>query len=94
MSPKKKGAGFDERFALLEGFRPSVGEDFDRIRTEFRRGDVANDDILDAMAAAITASADPVALKTLPEHPTKDSRGPSDGNGVPGGPASAHPRKG
>ena len=75
LSPKKTGAGFDERFALLEGFRPSVGEDFDRIRTEFRRGDVADDDILDAMAAAITASADPVALKTLPEHPTKDSRG-------------------
>ena len=75
LSPKKTAAGFDERFVLLEGFRPSVGEDFDRIRTEFRRGDVANDDILDAMAAAITASADPVALKTLPEHPTKDSRG-------------------
>lgn len=37
--------------------------------------DVADDDILDAMAAAITASTDPAALRTLPEHPTMDSRG-------------------
>ena len=37
--------------------------------------DVADDDILDAMAAAITASTNPAALKTLPEHPTMDSRG-------------------
>lgn len=70
---KKTGGGFDERFALLEGFRPSVGEEFARIRTEFRCWGVADDDILDAMAAAITASADPVALKTLPAHPTIDS---------------------
>jgi len=70
---KKTGSGFDERLALLEGFRPSVGEEFARIRTEFRCWDVGDDDILDAMAAAITASADPVALKTLPAHPTMDS---------------------
>lgn len=72
---KKTDGGFHERFALLKGFRPSVGEEFARMRTEFRCWDVADDDILDAMAAAITASADPVALKTLPEHPTIDSRG-------------------
>lgn len=72
---KKTDGGFHERFALLEGFRPSVGEEFARIRTEFRCWDVADDDILDAMAAAITASTDPAALRTLPEHPTMDSRG-------------------
>ena len=72
---KKTGGGFDERLALLEVFRPSVGEEFARMRTEFRCWDVADDDILDAMAAAITASADPVALKTLPEHPPMDSHG-------------------
>lgn len=59
--------------ALVTVVRPSVGEELARIRTEFRCWDVADDDILDAMAAAITASADPVALKTLPEHPTMDS---------------------
>ena len=72
---KKTDGGFHERLALLEGFRPSVGEEFARIRTEFRCWDVADDDILDAMATAITASTDPAALKTLPEHPTMDSRG-------------------
>lgn len=72
---KKTGGGFQERLMLLEGFRPSVGEDFARIRTQFRCWDLADDDILDAMAAAITASADPGALRTLPEHPTTDSRG-------------------
>ncbi len=72
---KKTGGGFQERYALLEGCRPSVGEDFARIRTGFRSWDVSDDDILDAMAAAITASTDPVALKTLPEHPTMDSCG-------------------
>ena len=72
---KKTDGGFHERLALLESFRPSVGEEFARIRTGFRCWDVADDDILDAMAAAITASTDPAALRTLPEHPTMDSRG-------------------
>ena len=72
---KKTGRGFGERLALLKGFRPSVGEEFARMRPEFRCWDVADDDILDAMAAAITASADPAALKTLPENPTLDAHG-------------------
>lgn len=72
---KKTGDGFRERQELLERFRPSVAEDFARVRTEFRCWDLADDDILDAMAAAITASADSRLLKTLPEHPTKDSHG-------------------
>ena len=72
---KKKGAGFDERLALLKGFHPSVGGDFVQIRAEFRSWDLADDDILDAMAAAITASADPGALQTLPKHPATDSVG-------------------
>ena len=72
---KKTGGGLRERLVLLEGFRPSVGEDFARIRTQFRCWDLADDDILDAMAAAITALADLGALKTLPEQPTTDSRG-------------------
>ncbi len=72
---KKKGAGFDERLALLKGFHPSVCGDFVQIRAEFRCWDLADDDILDAMAAAITASADPGALQTLPKHRTTDSGG-------------------
>ena len=72
---KKTGAGFDERLALLERFHPSAGRDFVQIRAEFRCWDLADDDILDALAAAITASADPRALRTLPEVPATDSFG-------------------
>ena len=72
---KKTGAGFDERFVLLEGVHPSVRVDFHEIRAGFRSWDLGDDDILDAMAAAITASADPWALRTLPRQPAKDSCG-------------------
>ena len=72
---KKTGAGFDERLALLERFHPSAGWDFVRVRADFRCWDLADDDILDAMAAAVTASADPRALRTLPEVPATDTFG-------------------
>ena len=72
---KTTGAGFDERLAVLEGFRRSVGEDFAQIRAEFRCWDLGDDDILDAMAAAIAASAGPRALTTLPKDPARDSCG-------------------
>ena len=72
---KKTGRGFDERVAVLERFHPSVATCFDEIRTGYRRLDLADDDILDAMAVAITASADRGALRTLPEHPAQDSCG-------------------
>ena len=72
---KKKARGFCERLALLERFHPDAGRCFDEIRTRYRRRDLANDDILDAMSAAITASADPGALRTLPELPVQDSCG-------------------
>ena len=74
---KKTSAGFDERLAQLERFTPSVREEFCRIRPSFRSWDLADDDILDAMAAATTASADPRALRTLPGVP------PTDSNGLP-----------
>lgn len=74
---KKTACGFDERLSLLECFEPYVGtsfrESFGQIRRKYRCSDLADDDILDAMAAAVTALADPVALKTLPECPMRDS---------------------
>ena len=72
---KKTNAGFNERLAQLEAFRPSVREEFRRIRAEFRCWGLADDDILDAMAAAITAWADPAALQTLPKRPPTDCCG-------------------
>ena len=70
---KKTGLGFDERLALLTRFRPTAGRDFAQMRAEYRCWDLADDDILDAMAVAITASAKPDALSTLPEQPLMDS---------------------
>ena len=72
---KKTGRGFDERIAVLERFHPSAVRCFDEIRTGYRRVDLADDDILDAMALAITASANRGALRTLPEVPVEDSCG-------------------
>ena len=72
---KKTGHGFDERGALLERFHPSAAKCFGEIRTGYRCWDLADDDILDAMAAAITASADRGALRTLPELSVEDSCG-------------------
>ena len=72
---KKTGRGFHERLTLLERFHTSAVKCFDEIRTGYRRRDLADDDILDAMAVAITASADRGALRTLPELPVEDSCG-------------------
>ena len=72
---KKTGRGFRERLTLLERFHASAVKWFDEIRTGYRSRDLADDDILDAMALAITASADRGALRTLPELPVEDSCG-------------------
>ena len=72
---KKTGRGFDERLALLERFHPSTAKCFGDIRTGYRCWDLADDDILDAMAVAITASVDRRSLRTLPERPAEDSCG-------------------
>ena len=73
--------GFFERLAVLRELWPSVSETIDAILDdeailkEHSRGNLDGDDILDAAAAAITAWAEPQALRTLPEHPPKDQRG-------------------
>ena len=72
---KKTGRGFHERLTLLERFYASAVKCFDEIRTGHPRRDLADDDILDAIAVAITASADRGALRTLPEIPVEDSCG-------------------
>jgi len=72
---KKTGRGFHERLTLLERFHASAVKCFDEIRAGYQRRELADDDILDAMAVAITASADRGAFRTLPEHPAEDSCG-------------------
>ena len=72
---KKKPAGIEERIAVMERVWPSAGEEFTRICKEVPRRIAARDDILDAMAAAVTACVNPVKLQTLPELPPRDIHG-------------------
>ncbi len=73
--------GFFERLAVLRELWPSISETIEAILEdaavleEHGRGNLGGDDILDAAAAAITAWAEPAALRTLPERPPKDQRG-------------------
>jgi len=50
--PKRSGAGFMERYSLVDGVFPGA---FESIRSAIPRRDAADDDILDALAALWTA---------------------------------------
>ena len=69
---KKEPEGIKERLTILERIRPSVRREFNTILECFRRRDVGRDDILDAMVASVTASADSSALCTLPSQVKRD----------------------
>ena len=79
---KSDPAGKTERKEILQKYPPNV--DWIKIRNTLRgegytkstkQKGVADDDILDAVAAAITAKYGFGRYKTLPENPPKDSRG-------------------
>ena len=80
---KKKSPGFCERIDVLRRCARYVnGIDVDAIYEEIRcrymKKQVADDDILDALAAAITAkigSQEGNEFRTLPENPPTDSKG-------------------
>ena len=75
---KKKSEGIEERLCVLERVEPRARNIFDEGCTSFRRKDVAKDDILDALAAAVTAHRGWTdQLRALPENnaPQKDGRG-------------------
>ena len=63
---KKKREGRRERLEVLKSVFPSACAEFERIRKCYPCSKVAPDDILDAMAAAVTARADQRDLRTLP----------------------------
>lgn len=67
--------GCRERVALLKRFRPSANHEIKAMLAQFPRKEVARDDAVDAMAAAVTASARGAVLRTLPPHPQTDSFG-------------------
>ena len=83
LTNKKKPSGFGERLDVLRRCAQDVnGIDVDamfkKARGKFTKRQVADDDILDALAIAITAkiiSQNPDRLGTLPENPPTDSKG-------------------
>ena len=67
---KKTHNGFWERLGLLEMACTGVADALRKLDTR-----VAVDDVLDATAAALTATADPAALRSLPAKPQEDAHG-------------------
>ena len=77
-SKKKTRDGEDERLRVLQGINPQTQEIYDSAIDEYLRKQVARDDILDALAAAVTAKLgcqDKDKLRPLPEKPPKDRKG-------------------
>jgi predicted RNase H-like nuclease/uncharacterized protein YutE (UPF0331/DUF86 family) len=72
---KGKPEGFRERVAVLKQLRPAAEQEIEGMLSQFARKDVARDDAVDAMVAALTASAETTALRTLPPEPPRDSVG-------------------
>lgn len=72
---KKAPEGRRERLALLEAHLPEAGVIFDAVQARHPRKEVAPDDILDALAAAVVALRFRDSLRTLPPEPERDSTG-------------------
>ena len=72
---KKTERGFTERLNLLKKINPAIKIIIDTALEDFPRKYLAKDDILDASALAVTASAGRDALASIPENPPRDSRG-------------------
>ena len=71
--PKSEGAGIEERKGVLRRYEPRTDNIYNCASTEYRRSQVARDDILDALVAAVTAKLGwPDNLRTLPECPSTD----------------------
>lgn len=67
--------GFNERCRLLTRRYPGSRAIVPSVLSRFPRKDVARDDILDALAAAVTAGLGTRSFRSLPEHPERDSTG-------------------
>ena len=70
---KKQRAGRKERLAVLQSCWPQAESAYDKICNlpQYQRKQVAHDDIIDAMVAAVTARANP--LNRLPPEPPPDA---------------------
>jgi predicted RNase H-like nuclease len=73
--PKKKKHGFKERFDLLKKVFSPTQAMVNAALKRYQRKEVAKDDILDSIAAAIVACSPVRSLTTVPEMPGKDAKG-------------------
>lgn len=74
LTRKKSKEGIEDRLALLSRHYDQARDCFEEARKLFKRSEVANDDIVDAMVGAVTARY-PDYLKTLPANPARDECG-------------------
>ena len=72
---KKRSEGLAERAELLQSVYPQATAVIDHTLSTYRRKDVARDDILDALAAAVTGLMGGNDLASIPQEPEFDERG-------------------
>lgn len=72
---KKTEEGFHERLDLLAHYYPHAEEVVRRAMAKYQTGLAARDDIVDALAGAVTALAGEAGLATLPDVPDTDGMG-------------------
>ena len=72
---KKRNEGLSERMQLLQSIYPQATDISDHTLCTYRRKDVARDDILDALSAAVTGLAGGQNLTSIPQEPEFDERG-------------------
>lgn len=72
---KQRMPGFDERLAVLNRLWPAIGKLVDCVLRYTLRKDVARDDILDAVVAALVACQPDSELRTVPSTPEIDECG-------------------
>lgn len=74
-NPKKTVKGFEDRYAVLENNCPQTGRIVDQALDQFQRKDLARDDILDALALAVSARRSLKSFRTIPPDPPRDEKG-------------------
>ncbi len=72
---KKMRQGLCDRFHVLERWYTSVRDLHDDALARYRRKDVAGDDVVDAMAAAVTGLVSNGSLREIPTYHPVDSQG-------------------
>lgn len=72
---KEKDLAFTERLKVIEAYYSKAGKLVEQALNNYWRADVARDDIMDALALAVTASIGEDKLTVVSSEPKLDSRG-------------------